>query len=249
MDLLSLTYKLSLIIGAIANLVMAVFLLAGQRAYTRYPIYSRARLFTVLWLVVFAAGYLVHAFLEIRTFWPTGAAALTISYFHLGAICFCWGYMPLLNPDYPTRRIRIRDTIIYVVGLVGYWTTALIWKETSLFTMLPYLVFFVYCAWHTVLFYKTFNRVTKRLVSLSYGNVSGFVRWMQACCDLIIFFGIFCVAITALLPHSIRFITPFETLLGIGIFGYIVYCINRYGKVVEEATRATENVAEIGKFE
>ena len=219
--------------------------MAGGKTYRKYTIYSRARSFTILWLVFFAVGYLIHAIFQIRTFWPTGAAALTISYFHLGAICFCWGYIPLLNPDYLTKKIAVRDTVIYGVGLAGYWASAFIWKQTTIYSMLPYLVFFVYCAYHAVIFYKTFSRVSYRLVTMSYGDVSGFVRWMQASCDLIVFFGIFLVAVTVLFPDSIRYITPVETLGGIGIFAYIVYSISRYGKVVEAATRATEHIADL----
>ena len=240
---LHLIYKLSLIIGAIANLVMALLLAVRQKEYRRFPIYLRARQFSVLWLVAFAVGYLVHAFLELRTFWPTAASALTVSYFHLGAICFCWGYIPLLNPNYFTKRIAIRDTVIYAIGLISYWTVALIWKEVSVYTLIPYRVFFGFCAYNAAVFYKTFQRVSYRLVVMSYGNVSAFVRWMQASCDIIIFFGIFLVALTALFPTTIQYMTPVETILGIGLFGYIAYSINRYGKVVATATRATEDVA------
>ena len=244
MDNISLIYKLTLIIGAIANLAMAASLLAGQKAYRRYTVYLRARQFTILWLLVFAAGYLIHAGLELRAFWPTGASALTVSYFHIGAICFCWGYIPLLNPDYFTRKIAVRDTVIYAIGLICYWTTAFIWKQTNIYTLLPSLIFFGFCAYNAVVFYKTFHRVSFRLLTMSYGNVRGFVRWMQLACDIIIFFGIFLVAITFLLPNGIRYITPVETIAGIGLFAYIVHSLSRYGTVVEAATRATENIAE-----
>ena len=240
MDLL---YTWTLVIGAVANLLMATSLLLRQKNYRAYIAYYRARWFAILWLAVFAVGYLVHAFLRLRSFWPTGATALTVSYFHLGAICFCWGFIPLLKPDYLTQKMAVRDTIIYCAGLIGYWTVALIWKEISVYTLLPYLIFFGYCAYNAVVFYKIYQQVTYRLVVMSYGNVSGFVRWMQASCDIIIFFGIFLVAVTVLFPNSIRYITPAETIMGIGLFAYIVYSISRYGKVVATATRATEDVA------
>lgn len=245
MDSLRLIYKLSLIIGAVANLLMAASLLIKQKQYRKYTVYFRARWFTILWLGVFAAGYFIHAFLQLRSFWPTAAAALTVSYFHIGAICFCWGYIPLLNPDFFTKKRAVGDTIIYGIGLVACWTTAIIWKQPNVYTLIPFLVFFIYCAYNAVVFYKTFHRVSYRLVVMSYGDVSGFVRWMQASCDIIIFFGIFIVAITALFPNSIRYIAPAETILGIGLFAYIVYSISRYGKVVEMATQATEDVAAV----
>ena len=247
MDSISLIYKVCLIIGAIANLFMAASLFAGQKQYKKYIIYLRARRFTILWLIAFAIGYLLHAFLEIRVFWPTAATAITVSYFHLGAICFCWGFIPLLNPDYFTRRIAVRDTIIYAIELILCWTVAMIWKQASFYTSLPFLIFFGYCAYNIYVFYKTFHRVSFRLLMMSYGNVRGFIRWMQISCDIIIFFGIFLVALVLLFPTAIRYFTPIETIGGIGLFAYIVRSVNGYGKVVEEATRATENVAELEK--
>ena len=245
MDNLSLIYKITLIIGAIANIFMAASLIAGQKVYRKYVIYMRARQFAILWLLAFAAGYLIHAFLEIRTFWPTAATAITVSYFHIGAICFCWGFIPLLNPNYFTRRIAVRDTIIFGVELILCWTVVMIWKQSSFYTALPFLIFFGYCAFNVYVFYKTFHRVSFRLLTMSYGNVRSFVHWMQISCDIIIFFGIFLVALVLMFPNAIRYFTPIETIAGIGLFAYIVRSLSRYGKVVEDATRATENIAEL----
>lgn len=235
-------YQLSLVIAAIANLAMAASLMSHQKAYTKYPVYHRARLMTILWLVVFAIGYLLHFSLRLRSNWPSAASALTVSYFHWGAICFCWGYIPLLNPDHLTKKRMIVDTAVYVIGLVAYWTVALLWKEAPMATMVSYLVFFVYCAYYMIVFYKTFNRVSFRLVKMSYGNVSGFVRWMQACCDLILLFGIGSVAITAMFPTDFWPYTLLE-VLGTLVYAYIVYSLSHYGAVIETASRATENVA------
>ena len=117
---MQLIYQLALIFGAVVNLLMAALLSRRNRDYRPYPNYLRARRFMELWLAVFAIGYLIHAFVRLRYFWPTAAAALTVTYFHLGAICFCWGFIPLLKPDYLTRKILIRDTLIYVAGLVCF---------------------------------------------------------------------------------------------------------------------------------
>ena len=243
MDGVRVFYMWSLIIGAVANIVMAASLIVGMKKYRAFIIYTWARQFTILWLLVFAAGFLIHAFVDLRSFWPSAAGALTVTYFHLGAICFSWGFTPLLNPKYLTRRIAIRDTVIFAVGVILCWVAALIWKQTCIFSILPYLIFFTYSIYGAVVFYKTFHRVSIRLLTMSYGNVSGFVQWMQACCDVIIFFGIFFVAVVAMFSKSIRYFTPITIVIGIGIFSFIVYSLCRYGKVVEDATRATRTVA------
>lgn len=241
--MISLIYSISLIVGAVANLLMATLLLAHQKAFSRYPIYHRARLLTAVWLIVFAVGYLIHAVTGLRAFWPSAASALTVSYFHFGAICFCWGYIPLLNPDYLTRRIVVRDLIIYAFGLVCYWSVALLWKDAPLYTLLSFIVFFGYVAYHIFLFYQTYHNVSYRLLKMSYGNVSGFVHWLQISCDLIIFFGTCGVIMLALFNEDSKIPYTVLTLMGIGIWAYIVYSLNKYGSVVETATRATENVA------
>lgn len=239
-----LLYQISLALAAIANLAMAVGLLSHRKQYAKYPVYSRARLMTILWLTVFAVGYMMHFVFMPRVNWPSAASALTVSYFHWGAICFCWGFIPLLNPDYLTRKKMIWDIVIFVIGLASYWTVPLLWKEAPLATTLSYSVFFVYCAYNVVVFYKTYNRVSFRLVKMSYGNVTGFVRWMQASCDLILLFGIGSVAITAMFPRDFWPYTALE-IVGTLVYAYIVYSLSRYGSVVETASRATENVAAV----
>jgi len=64
--IMQLLYPLSMITGAVANLLMAVFLAIRNKNYRAYTIYLRARRFTVLWLAAFAAGYLAHAIFGFR---------------------------------------------------------------------------------------------------------------------------------------------------------------------------------------
>ena len=78
---------------------------------------------------------------------------------------------------------------------------------------------------------------------MSYGNVSAFVKWMQASCDIIVFFGILIVAVIALFHNNIRNFTPITVVMGILVFSYITYSLCRYGKVVKDATTATKTVA------
>lgn len=235
-------YRLALFLTAIINLIMAGMLWNGSKAYKKYAIYYRTRLLTTLWIAVFGLGYLIHGTFMWRFSWPTAASALTVSYFHIGAICFSWGYTSLLNPNYLTRRIVWRDTLIFVFALITYWTVALLWQKAPGFTLLSFVMFFAYAAWIVFKFYHTYNMVSSRMLRLSFGNVMGFVRWMQVCCDLIILFGISSVAITSIFPTDFW---PFTLLLfaGVGMFAYIAYSLNKYGITIETTTEATENVA------
>ena len=228
-------YQIALIVTAIINILMAGLLLRGSYHYHKYPDYLRTRMLTSLWMAVFGLGYLVHGFFQWRDVWPTAASALTVSYFHIGAICFCWGYIPLLDPTYLTQKKKVRDLIYFAVGLGIYWTVPLLWKHAPLFTLFSYFLFFLYAVYVAITFYRTYNKVSYRLIHLQVGNMTDFVRWMQMCCDLIVLFGISSVAITAMFPTSFW---PYTLLLcaGVGMFAYMAYSVNKYGKVVEKAT-------------
>ena len=225
-------YQMSLIITGVLNLIMGLYLLQGNYRYTKYPVYSRARICTMIWVVAFGIGYLLHAFFMWRFTWPAAASALTVTYFHLAGICFSWGYISLLNPLYLTKRIKIRDVAIYLFGLVVYWTIPLLWRTAPLYTLLSYCIFFSYAVYVTYIFYNTYNRVSMRMMKMSMGNVQDFVKWMQICTDLIILFGIGSVVVTALFPtQSLPFV--FLLIAGVGMFGYMVYSIENYGNVID----------------
>lgn len=235
-------YRALLFLTGIINLVIAGMLFRGSKTYKPFTIYYRTRLLTTLWIASFGIGYIIHAVVMWRYTWPTAASAMTVTYFHLGAICFSWGYTPLLNPKYLSRFIYWRDGLYYLFCLVLYWTVAFLSKEVTMYTMLSFCLYFAYAAWIVFVFYQTYNMVSYRLMRLSYGNVMGFVRWMQVCCDLIVLFGISSVAITSIFPTEFW---PYSLLLtaGVGMFVFIAYSLNKYGKTIDTTTEATKNVA------
>lgn len=235
-------YRAALFITGIINLLMAGMLLRGSKSYWQYAVYYRTRLLTALWIGVFGLGYILHGIFMWRYTWPTAASALTVSYFHLGAICFSWGYTTLLKPNYLTHRIIARDSLYFFIGLLVYWTVALLWKYEPTLTLLSYCMYFLYAAWIVFVFYQTYNQVSSRLLRLSYGNVMDFVRWMQVCCDLIVLFGICSVIITGIFPTDFW---PYTLLLiaGVCMFAFISYSLNKYGATIETTTEATKKVA------
>ena len=229
-------YRAALFVTGIINVGMAAQLFGGCKPYRSYKTYYRTCMLTALWMAVFGIGYIIHGIFMLRDIWPTAASALTASYFHLGALCFNWGYTSLLNPDYLTRRVLWRDGLFYLFGLVVYWTVALLWKHAPLLTFASFCMFFGYAVWTVITFYRTYNQVANRLIRLSFGNVMDFVRWMQVCCDLIVLFGISSVAITAIFPTDFW---PFTLLLfaGVGMFAYMDYSLTKYGKKIGHITQ------------
>ena len=235
-------YRITLLLTGLMNLGMAALLQSHTSRYAKFPTYRMTRILTSIWLTAFAIGYLLHAAFVWRNTWPTAASALTVSYFHIGALCFSWGYTSLLDPTYLKRRVVIRDLAIFVVGVLGYWTVALSWKDAPTYTLLSFVIFFLYALWIVIVFYRTYNRVSYRMMKMSLGSVSGFVRWMQVCCDMIILFGIGSVTITGIFANEL---VPYVLLLfsGVGMFGYMVYSLEKYGEVVNDATHTAFKVA------
>ena len=235
-------YRITLFLTGLANLGLAVAVQRHTNRYVKYPTYRMTRILTSIWLAAFAVGYMLHAVFVWRHTWPTAASALTVTYFHIGSICFSWGYTSLLDPTYIKRRVVIRDLAIFVLGMLGYWTVALCWKDAPTYTLLSFIIFFVYALWIVIVFYRTYNRVSYRMLKMSQGSVSGFVRWMQVCCDLIVLFGIGSVTITGIFANEL---VPYVMLLfaGVGVFAYMVYSLEKYGEVVDSATQTAIRVA------
>jgi hypothetical protein len=123
----------------------------------------------------------------------------------------------------------VRDLIIYAIGLTAYWSAALLWHHKPIYISLAFIIFFAYSILTVFTFYRTYNRVSLRLIHMSAGNMMEFIRWMQVCCDCIVLFGIGSMAITAIFPNDI---IPFVLLLvsGVGMFAYMTYSIIKYGK-------------------
>ena len=232
-------YHTVLILAGIANLAMAAALLHGNIAYADYTVYRRARRFVALCLAVFAAGFFLHAHYEWRFTRPDISTALSVSYFHIGAVLFGWSHTSLLDPGYLTRKVFARDLIILLAGLTAYWCPFLM--DTPPATLLQYIIFFLHSGYISYVFYCTYFRVRHRLRALAMAMTGRHVRWMLLSCHLIIGFGIGSIALTVCLPNSIW---PYTLLLCVGIlvFVYIFYSLNIYGEVIDSVTNATEDV-------
>lgn len=227
-------YIITLIVTGVLNMLIGLFLLKGNKQYREQENYYRTRILTVVWMFAFGIGYVLHAIFQWRYFWPTAASALTATYFHIGALCFSWGYTPLLNSTYLTKKIMVRDIIMLVVGLIAYWTIPLLRIYAPFYTMFSFLFFFIYALIVAYAFYSNFNRVSYRRIKIGAGSIGGFIQWLQVCCDLIVLFGIGSVAITAAFHTEV---IPFCLLLiaGLGMFAYIAYSIDKYGPVIKKS--------------
>lgn len=224
-------YQTALLVAGILNLMMTIVLHHNSYAFKGYDVYRRARLLSGFALAVFGVGFLMHWYFQWRTEWPEAATALSVSYFHIGAVLFSWSHTSLLNSHYLTRGIVARDIVILAVALTGYWTAA----ANQELCMMNYalVVFFLHVIWLVFVFYRTYYRVSRRLIAMQRGTAEQFVRWMLRSCHLIILFGVGSVTLTAFVPTALW---PYTLLLccGIGVFFYIFYSLTEYGFVIDQ---------------
>lgn len=245
-------YVLVLVVVAIANIVMGFSLLVGNSYYRDYGIYRRSRMLTAFTFIIFAAGFIAHSQLNWRQSWSIGATALSISYFHLAAVLFGWSHISLLNPNYLTRRVAIRDIVILVVGIIAYWTAAAITFPAAHFI---FLIFFAHALYISYIFYRTLLRVPQQTMNLPVSRSNA--RWwtdinrlmvirfqnsIRISCHLIVIFGLGSIVITVMFPvQHLPYIIL--TTMGMVVFSYIYYALTEYGSVIEAGTNATEDVA------
>ena len=194
-------YNIVLLVAAVANIVMGCSLLDGNKGYPDYEVYRRSRMLTALTYLVFAAGFIAHSKLEWRLLWPAGASALSVTYFHIGAVLFGWSHISLLNPNYLTRHIVIRDVAILVVGIVTCWTAAAYFSLVAFHLSLT--IFFLHALYISYIFYRTLLRVRRLTGALPQSDanarwwtaenrmmVIGFQRSIRVSCHLIVIFGL-----------------------------------------------------------
>jgi len=233
------------------NLLLAFVLWYNNLWFRNYEVYRRARLLVALCYVVFALGFFLHAHFEWRTTWPAAASALSVSYFHIGGVLFGWSHTSLMRPDYLTRHVVVRDLVILVVGLTGYWTAV---ANSSLFTLhSSLLIFFLHACFISFTFYRTYFQVRRSLMRMPADEkapawwtpqtkrtvLNGHHSFVISC-HFIVLFGIGSMVVTAAFPHQT---IPYIVLLcvGIEVFCYIFYSLTEYGDVIEAATYATED--------
>ena len=238
-------YETILLLSGAVNMALAIMLVHNNVTYHDYPVYRRARLFTALSFSAFSVGFLMHYFLQWRSAWPLGASALTVSYFHIGGVLFCWSNTSLLNYHYITRRVAWRDVGILALNLVCTWTFAA--HGSHFYTLnTAFLVFFVHAAFLAVTLYRTYYSARHMLHELEIGDNARAIaithKKFQLCCHLIVGFGIGSVAFTKLFPHDMW---PFSLLLvaGTAVFSYIFYAISEYSAIVRMATLTMDDMS------
>lgn len=244
-------YQTVLYAACLVNFLLALLLLFNNYEYRKYDVYHRSCKLAAINFIIFAIGFFVHGYLTLRFQSPAAASALSVSYFHCGAVLFSWSHTPLMRPDYLTRRIAIRDLSILGVSLVLYWLPIFI-PVLAPYSNIPFAIFFLHGLYLSYMFLNNYYQSSKNLEQCSVeNNAPGW--WTPETkrrvlshhhsfiigCGLIVLFGLGSIAITAAFPNDIW---PYTLLSGVGVlvFWFIYYALSEYGGVIEIATYAME---------
>jgi len=245
-------YQTMLLLAGSVNILIAFVLLHSNYWYRDYDVYHRSRKLVALNYLIFALGFLAHAYFQLRTTWPAAATALSVSYFHSGVVLFSWSHTSLLRPDYLTKRIVVRDLLILAIGLASYWTVVVNYSLVTLHIAL--IIFFAHALFIAFTFYRTYFLVRRNITRLpafdserrwwtidTKRTVLDYQHSFVIGCHVIVLFGFGSIVLTALFPNDLW---PYTVLLilGIAVFGYIFYALTEYGRVINSATNATEDV-------
>ena len=270
---LQLYYTVLYLAGAI-NIMIALVLIHNNVYYADYDVYRRSRTLVAVNYAIFAVGFFLHAHFCLRFTNPVLASALSIAYFHSGGVLFGWSHISLMRPDYLTRRVVIRDLAILALGLVCYAAVGLssLSPAVGLTSLRPavgcaaavpqplslplsFLIFFAHATYIAYTFYRTYYQVRRSIVHRPADDVAWWTPEKKRTvlnrhhavvigCHLIIIFGLGSIAITAAFPHDIWPYTLL-TAAGIAVFSYIFYALVEYDAVIDSATCATEDAANV----
>lgn len=235
-------YETILLLAGALNVALAIMLVHNNYAFRNNFIYRRARLFTALSFCAFGIGFLMHYFLQWRTSWPVAASALSVTYFHFGGVMFCWSHTSLLNFNYITRYVAIRDISILTLNVILTWM-AVVYNIPIYSLTTAFLVFFCHAAFLALTLYRTYYSARESILQLQSDTnqkaIAQAHKTFKLSCHLIVLFGIGSVLFTFIFGHSVW---PFSFLLcaGAAVFFYIFYSLSEYASIVKVAEQTMQ---------
>jgi len=224
-------YGVSLIVAAIANLLMAGMLHfdSNNYLYTNSPNYLRSRRLTSVALAVFGIGFLLHWWFMPHYTNRLAATALSLSYFHIGGVLFSMSHTSLIDRHYLTRRVVVRDVTLLLLSLMIYWGSVVL--SSPILSRVGFGIFFLHITHLTAVFYHSYYRINKQLDNYAEylpNDADREVRWLLYSCHIIILFGIGSNVFSMVFQN---YTWPFSVLLtvAVGVFGYIYKALDSFG--------------------
>ncbi len=148
-----------------------------------------------------------------------------LSFFYAMGIQWVWMVIPLIAPDYLTKKIVIRDIVIFLATLlVGNFTTSVLGIENGLIGILIAMIFVSHCGFWVMRFGKLYRKAMFSLEEEFSDYIFLYIDWTYDASLAIIVFSLSGV----LLCYSDKItIAVFFFFAALAYF-YVVQSLNKY---------------------
>lgn len=154
-----------------------------------------------------------------------GMRCVMLSFFYAMGIQWCWMVIPLVAPDYLTKKMVIRDAIIFVTSLViaNVITNALGFDNKFVVIALA-VIFVAHCSYWVMRFGKLYRRAMFSLEEEYSDYIFLYIDWTYDASLAIIVFSLS----GPLLCYSDRITIAVFFLFAALAYFYVVQSLNRY---------------------
>lgn len=190
----------------------------------------------------FALQIFVQWMFEFRETRQMVASALNFTCFYLAANLFGMSFISLLDNKYIRKRLMVSSMIRYVILVMIAWIDALMVKgnQATYIMIFVALWFAVDSVRITLIFFRTYRKVTKEVDDYYADDVMAFVKWLYKSTFGIIIFGLSCT----FMAFATQMAIAIYMILGIWMFAYIYVSFQNYVIYYGEVSKATENIEE-----
>jgi AraC-like DNA-binding protein len=170
---------------------------------------------------------------------PITAGALNIACYYAAAILCYYALTVLLNLHILHNHKSIRNDIIRYISLTGWLLVAVVfistkWANIMLITAAVYFTIDVIRL--TVSFFREYRRAVRNINEFYSDFIEGYVQWMYKGVVLIIISGL----IGGISIFTNKWFIGCYSLLGVGVFFYVLMCYTNYLMHIKEVGVAIE---------
>ncbi|MDD3036940.1 helix-turn-helix domain-containing protein [Bacteroides sp.] len=221
-------------------LVTGNYLLFGKVPdKTVIDVYRKSRKIMGFAFLVYCVQFFLQWKFSVRDEFPQAASALNITFFYLASVLLGFSFISLLDRKYLSRKRVVIDLSVCAVVAVMVWGSIVFMSYTVSFwvLMLAALWLFIYVAHISLIFFRTYYNVVKKIKNYHSDNVDIFIQWMSKSVFLAIIMGLLC----STMAFAPKWMITIYLIASIPFFFYIFCCFIDYLVYYEEVEDAIVN--------
>lgn len=176
--------------------------------------------------LIYCVQFFIQWRFNVRDDFPLVASALNITFFYLSAIMVGFSFISLLNEKYLNRKRAIADLSLWAVVNILIWLSiTFLPKSISMWVLIvAALIFFVYVANISWIFFKTYRSAVRKIQNYHSEEVDSFIRWISKS----VFFAIVMGLICSVMAFAPKWLITLYLACSIPFFYYIFICFLDY---------------------